>query len=128
MYVHHQRGEHAIGGPRIRQFLKVLEQLSYYEGDWEFPWLISGLPDPRPKRRVGGGLLHPSEFAANVAHIKETAALETVLAQRRQGWKPHVPPKVPPNDPPPKGPKGGGKDKKGKDKDKGKTIQEEGPG
>ena len=113
------QGNHKLLSAKLRQYLKAVEQVNLTEGDWEMPWLLTGLPDPRPRKRVGTGLLHPAEWAANVSHLREAYALEKQLAERRgkgggkeqQWWRTDRPPGGKDKD------GKGGKTKKGKEKD-----------
>ena len=70
------QGNHKLLSAKLRQYLKALEQVNLTEGDWEMPWLLTRLPDPRPRKRVGTGLLHPAEWAAKLSHLREAYALE----------------------------------------------------
>ena len=76
LHATHRAGNHALVGARIRQFLKATEQTVNSGASWETSWLAAGLPDPRPRRRIFGGLTHPAEAAAQVAHFLELAHLE----------------------------------------------------
>ena len=99
------KGQKSLLSAKLRQFLKTIEQVNLADGDWEVPWLLTGLPDPRPRKRIGTGLIHPAEWAANVGHVREAYALEKALADRKGKGK---------------GKTGkDGKDKKGKDGKKG---------
>ena len=74
-----------------------------------------GPPRPAPEKRVGAGLIHPAEWAANVSHLRESYALEKALAERRGKGKDKW------NNDPAKG-----KDKKGKCKKEGYAASGDG--
>ena len=74
--VHRQGPEHYWElGALISQAYKAAEQAAK-DRDWTLGWLWTGLPDPRPNRRLGRGLAHPSEHSAGLAHLRELQTLE----------------------------------------------------
>ena len=67
-------------GARTGQFLKATQQSVNSNGSWRLAWLMTGLPDPRPRAgRAARGLSRPAEFAASVAYLRETEAFENAL-------------------------------------------------
>ena len=107
--LHHTKRFDRLGA-RVGQFLKATVQTVFAGGDWTVGWQLTGLPDPRPKKRPGRGLIAPQEFASSVAYVKEMRSLEEA------SWKASQPTKQPYINPKTGKPKGGGKGKnKGED-------------
>ena len=85
-----RQGKHTLVGAKIGQFVKAIEQVNLSKGRWEAAWLFTGLPDPRPKRRLDAGLAHPAEFAASVSYLREINTLDDAawkhVQQQNQNW------------------------------------------
>ena len=76
----HRSQQYDLLVARIGQFLKATRQSVNANGPWRLAWLITGLPDPRPRAgQAARGLARPAEFAASVACLRETEALESAL-------------------------------------------------
>ena len=50
-------------------------------GRWDVAWPSTGVPDPRPNRRLIHGMSHPAEVAAQAAFIREVHTLEEARAK-----------------------------------------------
>ena len=73
----HRQGpeRHARLGVAIDQCVKAVLQAAR-DRDWVLAWLWTGQPDPKPHNRFGRGLVHPSEYAAGLSHLKEIHTLQ----------------------------------------------------
>ena len=107
MHVLHRTQRFDLLGARLGQYLKAVEQTVYAGSDWTVGWQLTGLPEPRAKKRPGRGLTTPQEFASSVDYVKEMRQLEEAPWKASQPSKPN-----------PKDPKG-----KGKGKDQGDQEQ-----
>ena len=80
----HRSGQHDLVGAKVSQFLKAIELSARSGGSWKFAWLLTDLPEPRPRHGgVSESLAHPAEFAASAAFLREQATLEA--AAKRGG-------------------------------------------
>ena len=83
-----RNGEHAQVGANIGQYLKAVEMSARCGGNWELVWVMTDLPDPRPRQgSIRESLAHPAELAAATSFLREQQTLDNaVRGEGRQPW------------------------------------------
>eukprot|EP00971_Amphidinium_carterae_P079196 1567043-Amphidinium_carterae.2 len=75
----HRAGNHPMVGARIGQCLKAIEASVALSGNWEMPWLYTGLPDPVSVGGLHRGLCSPGEVAAAAGFLRDIQTVESSL-------------------------------------------------
>ena len=83
LHASHREGNPALLGAKIGHMLKAVEMSARCGGDWQMAWLLTDLPDPRPKQgSIRESLAHPAELAAATAYLREQHTLDNAVKKK----------------------------------------------